>query len=369
MWRYGMALLLMMADTSHGGAANAATATQIMANKPAATFSLHKLADGLYATERKEPAGLMFDANNVFLIREHDVVVVDSNISADSTREVLAALRQLTDKPVRYVINTHWHEDHILGNSVWRAAYPDVQFIGHAQFHTDLAAVGASNRKSLLESGADGVASLRQAISTGKGLAGSVLTDQERISHASDIFLVERYLKEAGSLPIVYPDLEVSSTLVLADSKRPIEIRFLGAAHTRSDLVVWLPSEKVLIAGDLVVWPIPLVGSTSYPAAYADTLQELLNLQPAVLVPGHGPVFRDTRYVQQIMALLKSLSTQVAAGKQRGETLEQMRKSVDLSTQQQQFAGDSALLKLVFGMYVQSSGIAAAYQELETPAK
>ena len=331
----------------------------------ASGFQLHKLADGIYTTERKEPAGLMFDANNTFLIREHDVVVVDSNISPDSTREVLAALRKLTDKPVRYVINTHWHEDHILGNSVWREAYPAVQFIGHVQSHADLATTGLANRKGLLESGAGGVASLRNAISTGKGLAGNALTDEERVSHQSDIFLVERYLNEAGSLPIVYPDLEVESRLVLADAKRPIEIRFLGAAHTRSDLVVWLPAEKLLIAGDLVVWPIPLVGSTSYPAAYAQSLQQLLDLQPAVIVPGHGPVFRDTIYVQQVLALLNSLTAQVAAAKQRGETLEQLRKSVDLSVHRQQLAGDSALLKLIFGMYVQSSGVAAAFQELQ----
>ncbi len=334
-----------------------------------AGFVLHSMGEGLYATERTEPAGLMFDANNVFLIREQDVVVVDSNISPDSTREVLTALRKLTDKPVRYVINTHWHEDHILGNRVWREAYPGVQFIGHVKTHADLASVGAANRKSLLEEGADGVASLKNAIATGKGLAGNVLTDEERVSHQSDIFLVERYLKEAGSLPIVYPDLEVSETLVLADGKRPIEIRFLGAAHTRSDLVVWLPNEKLLITGDLVVWPIPLIGSTSYPAAYVDSLQQLLNLQPKIIVPGHGPVFRDTAYVEQTMGLLKDLVAQVRAAKVRGETLEQTQKSVDLSVQRQRFAGESALLKLVFGMYVQGSGVPAAYQEATAPAQ
>ncbi|HEX4911961.1 MAG TPA: MBL fold metallo-hydrolase [Permianibacter sp.] len=335
----------------------------------AGNFTVHQLGDGLYVTQRQEPAGLMFDANNAFIIRERDVVVIDSNISPASTREVLAALRQLTDKPVRYVINTHWHEDHILGNSVWREAYPAVQFIGHSKTHEDLASVGAANRKSLLENGAGGVASLKNAIATGKGLAGNPLTDEERRSHESDIFLVERYLAEAGSLPIVYPDIEVSSTLALPDSKYPIEIRYLGAAHTRSDLVVWLPQQKLLIAGDLVVWPIPLIGSTSYPGAYAESLGQLLALQPKIIVPGHGPVFRDTAYVQQIQALLVDLVAQVKAGKARGETLEQVQKSVDLSVHKQRFAGESALLKLVFGMYVQGSGVPAAYKELEAESK
>ncbi|QGX38380.1 MBL fold metallo-hydrolase [Permianibacter aggregans] len=335
----------------------------LLSGAVAAGFTVHKLADGIYATERNEPPGLMFDANNVFIINEQDVVVVDSNISPDSSREVLAALRKLTNKPVRYVINTHWHEDHILGNSVWREAYPDVQFIGHVQTHQDLSTTGATNRKGLLENGAGGVASLRQAISSGKGLAGNPVTEEERRSHESDIFLVERYLNEAGSLPIIYPDLEVDSRLVLTDSKRPIEIRFLGAAHTRSDLIVWLPSEKLLIAGDLVVWPIPLIGSTSYPRAYAQSLREMLALQPEMIVPGHGPVFRDTEYSQKILALLDNLCAQVQAAKQKGETLEQAKESVDLSAFRQQFAGDSALLKLIFSMYVQGSGIPAAYNE------
>lgn len=334
----------------------------------AANFTLHKLADGIYATERKEPAGLMFDANNLFIINEADVIVVDSNISPDSTREVLAALRKLTSKPVRYVINTHWHEDHILGNSVWRNAYPGVEFIGHVQTHDDLSTTGAKNRKSLLESGADGVASLREAIRSKTGLAGTPLTEEERISHESDIFLVGRYLKEAGSLPIIEPDIALDSELVLLRGQRRIEIRFLGAAHTRSDLVVWLPNEKILAAGDLLVWPIPLVGSTSYPAAYAEALKNLLALPATTIVPGHGPVFHDDHYVRQMIGLLEGLTAQVKAAKERGETLEQAYKSIDLTALRQPFVGDSTLLKLIFNMYVKSSGIAAAYQELPVPA-
>jgi len=232
------------------------------------------------------------------------------------------------------------------------------------QSHADLSTIGATNRKSLLENGAGGVASLRQAINSGKGLAGNPLTEEEKRSHESDIFLVERYLKEAGSLPILYPDLELDSRLVLTDAHHPIDIRFLGAAHTRSDLVVWLPNEKILIAGDLVVWPIPLIGSTSYPGAYAQSLKAMLALQPALIVPGHGPLFRSPDYPQQILALLESLSAQVRLAKQRGETLEQAQKSVDLAAFLQQFAGDSALLKLIFNMYVQGSGIPAAYREV-----
>jgi flavorubredoxin len=78
-----------------------------------------RVAEGVYASVRREPPGLMFDSNSVFIINDEDVIVVDTNISPASARENLAALRRLTQKPVRYVVNTHWHDDHLAGNEVY----------------------------------------------------------------------------------------------------------------------------------------------------------------------------------------------------------------------------------------------------------
>jgi glyoxylase-like metal-dependent hydrolase (beta-lactamase superfamily II) len=75
---------------------------------------------------------LHVDANNLFVIDDAGVVVVDTNFGATSTREVAAALRSLTDKPVKYVINTHPHDDHVLGNQVYRELFPRAEFVAHA---------------------------------------------------------------------------------------------------------------------------------------------------------------------------------------------------------------------------------------------
>ena len=83
-------------------------------------FQFHKLADGVYASIRKEPVGLGVEANNLFVVDDDGVVVVDTNFGPSSTRQVLAALRKITDEPVKYVINTHPHDDHVLGNAVYR---------------------------------------------------------------------------------------------------------------------------------------------------------------------------------------------------------------------------------------------------------
>ena len=112
-----------------------------------AGFDLQKVAEGVYAAIRKEPPGLMFNANVVFIINDDDVIVVDTNITPSSAKEALAALRKLTTRPVRYVINTHWHPDHISGNQVYRDAFPGVEFIAQTTTLEDLPAVGESNRK------------------------------------------------------------------------------------------------------------------------------------------------------------------------------------------------------------------------------
>src|SRR5205823_15010033 len=78
-------------------------------------FEMRKLADGVYAAIRKEPVGLGVDANNLFIVDDDGVVVVDTNFGATSTREVVSALRALTDQPGKYVINTRPADDHVLG--------------------------------------------------------------------------------------------------------------------------------------------------------------------------------------------------------------------------------------------------------------
>lgn len=332
-------------------------------------FEVQNLGRGVYAAIRKEPPGLMFDANVVFIVNDADVVVVDTNMTPSSATRVLAALRKITTKPVRYVVNTHWHDDHITGNQVYRKAFPGVEFIGQATTLEDEPTVGATNRKGLLKDGPGFAAFIRESVQKGKSLAGQDLTPEERTAYLSDVEQAERYFQEAPGVTIVPPTIVVNDRLTILRGERVIDILSLGAAHTRADLVVHLPKDGILVSGDLVVWPIPLVGSTSYPASYAGALTRLLALGHEVLVPGHGPVLRDNGYVVQVQRLLESLVTQTGAAVSRGETLEQARKSVDLTEYRKLFAADSPQLKLIFDNYVASPGVAAAFQELSVKSR
>src|SRR5678809_481127 len=85
-------------------------------SRPDSGFTVTKLATGLYAVTRNEPLGLINESNSMFIIGDRDVIVVDAQSSSKRTLETLAALRRLTDKPVSALINTHWHDDHVVGN-------------------------------------------------------------------------------------------------------------------------------------------------------------------------------------------------------------------------------------------------------------
>jgi glyoxylase-like metal-dependent hydrolase (beta-lactamase superfamily II) len=326
-------------------------------------FDVEKLADGVYAVMRREPAGLAVHANNLFIVNEDDVVVVDTSQSLALTKEIIAALRKITTKPVKFVINTHWHDDHYIGNQVYREAFPGVEFIAHAATLTDYPADGVPNRQQMKAGIPPLLAKVKELLQQNKNLAGQDLTAEERAAFESDIEWAERYLQEVPTADVILPSIAVTDRLTFTRGKRTIEIRSVGPGHSQADLIVHLPADNIVIAGDLVIWPIPLAGLKSSIGGWVTALQRIRDLKPAVIVPGHGPLMRDDAYLEQMQGVFRSLKQQVDAAVARGETLEQVRKSVDLADWRATFAAGSQLRAFLFDYYVTGPGVAAAFRE------
>ena len=332
-------------------------------------FEMVKVADGVYAAIRTEPPGLTVNGNSVFIINDDDVVVVDTTLTPGTAKEELAALRKLTSKPVKYVINTHWHDDHIMGNQVYRDAFPGVEFIAHIATRDYLPTTGLSNRKGALsEQGYPGfIAFLKQQLQENKSVFGGPMDEEERTTYASDIKIAERYMAENPGVEIVLPTITLEDRLTLHRGNRVIDVRYLGRGHTSGDIVVHLPKEGIVIAGDLVIWPVPYVGNPqSHPGEWRTTLEKLMALNPTTIVPGHGPVLHDNAYLKLMSRLFASMQQQAEAAVARGETLEQTRKSVNLDEFQKLFAGDSRIRKSIFSNYIKGSGVAAAFSDAST---
>ena len=154
MKKIAAALLLSVAPLAPPRAAGA-PAEEPKAPPPA----FEKLADGIWAWVRRDPPGLMVDGNSLVIVNDEDVVVVDA---PEASRDVAEQIRRVTAKPVSYVVHTHWHDDHITGDHVYREIWPPVELVGHASLRDYLPTTGAANRKGMIEGAPKFVDSLKK---------------------------------------------------------------------------------------------------------------------------------------------------------------------------------------------------------------
>jgi cyclase len=354
--RLGLGVCLLLLAVPPGTAAD---------EQPApAALDVQEVAPGVHVVIRRKVPGFLMDPNVTFIVNDDDVVVVDTNLTPASAEASIRALRAITPKPVRFVVNTHWHVDHTSGNQVYRREFPGVEFIGQAEAREDLVAKGAQNRKEMGEQAKQFVTMLRGLLAEGKTLGGGPISASERTAFEADIQLTEELVAAIPTIEIVPPTTVVNEQLTLQRGRRRIEILRLGRSHTRGDLVVYLPQARIAITGDLVVGPTPLIGSDqSFVGEWVLSLDRLLGLGARVYVPGHGPVLRDDVQVKRLRDFMSAIDRHAAAAIARGETLEQARASLNVDEFRAAMAGDDPMLRLLFASYGSGPGLAAAFRE------
>jgi glyoxylase-like metal-dependent hydrolase (beta-lactamase superfamily II) len=327
-----------------------------------AGFEMVKIADGVYGAIRSEALPRMVDSNAYVIINDQDVVVVDANLYPSSARAVLAEIRKLTDKPVRYVINTHWHDDHVFGAMVYQEAFPQVEVIGHANTRTDIVNRAAENLKNKQQFYTGAVPDIEKQLAAGKNKEGQPLSDKDRknLTELRDIFKASAAdLKDAHLVPST---ITYDKAMTLYRGKREIKLMYLGRGNTRGDTVVWLPQEKVLITGDLLVNPIPFAFGSYFSEWIAD-LKKLKTLDAQVIVTGHGPVEKDWTYLDSVIDLLQATLDQAKDAVKKGLSLEEARKVITLDDYRAKFAGGDPVKDHAFTEYYLTPAVERAYKE------
>src|SRR3712207_1660307 len=108
------------------------------ASAQAQKFEVSKIADGVYGVIFSEPRMDPVESNSLVVVGDDGVLVLDANRTPAGARSVIAEIRKLTDKPVRYVVNSHWHDDHVFGNQSYKEAFPGVEFVAHRNTREDM---------------------------------------------------------------------------------------------------------------------------------------------------------------------------------------------------------------------------------------
>lgn len=325
-------------------------------------FDVRKLAEGVYAFLWRDPAQSPVEGNSLFIINQQDVVVVDAGLLPSSARLMARELRKLTRRPVRYVVNTHWHDDHTNGNMVYRELWPGVEFIAHRDTRSDLFEGTLNVRDqdlSRMEADAERYA---RWVREDRDDDGKPLTETRRQRAKELAELLRSLLPEFRTIRNTPPDLSIEDHLVLYRGERTIELRWLGRGNTRGDLVVFLARERIAAIGDLLVWPTPFAFG-SYYEEWIGTLARLDSLPAELLVPGHGPVHRDRDYLRQVQGLLGALVDQVKAAVAEGASLEETQRRVTLSDWRSKFAGDDPRLQSSFDRNFLAPAVERAWRQ------
>ena len=331
---------LVPVETTGAQGAGAATVDSLAIEKTT-------LADGVYLFRAPSALDLWTSSNTVVVVNDSDVVVFDSNARASTSRMVIAEIRRITSKPVRTLINSHWHMDHWLGNAAYADAFPGLQIISTAETRDYMARLPLQffiNSAGVLRARA----ALDTAIATGKTADGSPLTAERRRQ-------LEHALNESTALANeLMATRQVLPTLVFADSLRfrrgSREFQLFAATGDASgSAVLYMPNERILVTGDVLVrqengeGAQPWTTNSYKISPWLASLRAMERLDVAAIVPGQGPALHDKAYLRLTIALYESIIRQVHEALQKGAIrLDQVQAAVKLDDMRQQFTrGDS----------------------------
>lgn len=318
------------------------------------------VAEGVYAVLRSEhPDEQPGHGNSLIIINDEDVVVVDATRMPSQARRIIAAVRELTSKPVRTLIHTHWHDDHVYGNQAFAEAFPGLQIIAHQNTRQDMLEI--SLKRNLPGYKKDYPAFVAQIEERLKD-ASRPLSPEGRGQMERMAARIRSEIVELPTLKPVVPNVTFDSSLTLYRGSREIRLLHFGPANTRGDVVVYLPRERVVASGDLIVSPIPYAHG-SYMTDWIAANRRLAALDAGVIVPGHGKILRDKEYLTLETRLIESLVAQVRAAAGRGLSLEDTRKALDLTEFRRKMAGDDKQRNADFDNYFVVPASARAWKE------
>lgn len=293
-------------------------------------FRVEPLAEGVWAGIVLERPDAYAFANSLVVEGEDGILVVDTQQSPTAARALIREIRARSDRPVRWVVNTHEHGDHVWGNVAYREAFPAVVFVGHAALARELEGEGLDRLSEERERVDAVVDARRRALAEAERGTGDAAIGEEEVERLRWSLRVNRaYREDLDGLPLIPPDVEVDDSLTLDLGDREVRVLALGPAHTRTDVAVWLPESGILAAGDLVEEGFPWFGDAD-PRGWAEALDVLSALRPRILLPAHGGVQRDGRLLETERRFLRALVREVEEAASRAPGLEVVQERVRL---------------------------------------
>ena len=219
--------------------------------------SFDKLSEHAYAYTAEG------DPNTGIIIGDDAVMVIDTQATPVMAQDVIRRIREVTDKPIKYVLLSHYHAVRVLGASAYGAEH----------------IIASEDTRDLI-------------------------VERGQFDKDSEIGRFPRLFQNVESVPegLTWPTMTFNKKMTLWLGKLEVQILQLGRGHTKGDTVAWLPQEKILFAGDLVEFGATPYAGDAYFKDWPQTLDNLAALKPEKLVPGRGAALQTPAQVQEGLA-------------------------------------------------------------------
>lgn len=304
-------------------------------------YKFEKIADGVYyaspefnGTSFPFGSNPFFGANLVVVVNKDDVLLVDSATTPKAAHALVADIKRLTDKPVRYVVNTHWHYDHTDGNSIFG---PEVQIIAHDYVRRAIEEFDILHNEPFRSSTRNAPQALidrfKKQIAAEKDPRQKAALEKKL---ADTEAATREFVHDVQEIKPTPPNVTYTNKLVLHRGGREIDLLFLGRGHTGGDTVVFLPKERIVCTGDLMESRIAYMGS-AYFDEWLTTLDALKRLDFVVDLPGHGAPFTDKRLITAFQSYLSDVVAQTTKLRSQGVSADEAAKRVDLTAHAKDF--------------------------------
>ncbi len=339
-------LLLIASSVALGsGDARAQGSAPVLTGR---AYKFEKITEGVYYATAT--GAVITGSNNGVIIGERAVMVVDTGTSPAAARAFLEDLKLVTNKPVRYVVNTHFHYDHTDGNQVYagRADIIAHDYVKYAIQHLNVLQ-REPFKTSQLTNVPNRIERLKQQIADEKDAKDATA----RAALERQLAIAQQGWEELKEITPTPPNVTYSKKKILNLGGREVQLLFLGRGHTNGDTVVYLPKEKIVCTGDLMESQLAYMGDAQFDEWVA-TLEALKKLDFDTDLPGHGAPFHGKGLIAAFGNYLTDLTTQVAALRTRGLSAEESAQKVDLTSHKTDFPqiqGPGADIRGVRRMY------------------
>ncbi|MFN7983179.1 MAG: MBL fold metallo-hydrolase [Vicinamibacterales bacterium] len=286
-----------------------------------------RITDTIYRADAPGTPGI--NSTSWVFINDADVLVTDSEGSPASARSLLEGVKSVTDKPVKYLVDTHFHIDHAYGNA---ALPPTIQVIG-----SDF------TRKMLLGPEARQGVTFRNFTDPMPGRINTLRSQLAAEADAQKKATLQQQLSAAeaslavysGNFPLQAPSVTVSSTMSLWSGNKEFRILWIGRAHTAGDLVVYVPSERAVASGDILFKSMVGWQGDAFPNDHPATLDNLKKLDLDLVLPGHGDHIQGRAAIDTAIGnmqdYLREEWKQAAAAKSQGASADDALKKMDMA--------------------------------------